>query len=168
MFNRLKYIETRIVFAEIPDEITLAINITNCPIHCPDCHSKYLWKNSGKYLTKRFLNNIINKQKGITCVCFMGGDKNPRYINRLGKFIHNKFNHTIKVGWYSGKSTLSNKISLCYFDYIKLGPYVKELGPLNFKGSNQKLYEHIKFNTGLSNEYEWKDITNKLWDDKSK
>ena len=27
-----------IVFAEIPDEVTLAINITGCPYRCPGCH----------------------------------------------------------------------------------------------------------------------------------
>ena len=38
----MKYIDTKIVFSEVPDEITLAINISGCPIHCADCHSKYL------------------------------------------------------------------------------------------------------------------------------
>ena len=27
----LKYVDSKVVFAEIPDEITLAINISNCP-----------------------------------------------------------------------------------------------------------------------------------------
>lgn len=45
-----KYLDTQIVFAEIPDEITLAINITNCPFRCPDCHSPELQRNIGKDL----------------------------------------------------------------------------------------------------------------------
>jgi len=38
----LKYTTAQVVFSEIPDEITLAINLSNCPIHCPNCHSKEL------------------------------------------------------------------------------------------------------------------------------
>lgn len=30
----LKYVNTGIVFQEIPDETTLAINISNCPCAC--------------------------------------------------------------------------------------------------------------------------------------
>ena len=39
----MKYVSTEVVFVEIPNEITLAINISGCKIRCPDCHSKYLW-----------------------------------------------------------------------------------------------------------------------------
>ena len=38
----IKYLETLVAFAEIPDEITLCINITNCPCNCNGCHSSYL------------------------------------------------------------------------------------------------------------------------------
>lgn len=30
----LKYVNCGIVFQEIPDEVTLSINISNCPCHC--------------------------------------------------------------------------------------------------------------------------------------
>mgnify|MGYP007008579906 CR=1 FL=1 len=30
----LNYLNTGIVFQEIPDEVTLSINITGCPCHC--------------------------------------------------------------------------------------------------------------------------------------
>ena len=35
----LKYAGYDIVFQEIPDEVTLAISLTNCPNRCPGCHS---------------------------------------------------------------------------------------------------------------------------------
>lgn len=44
----LKYVDARVVFQEIPDEITLAINISNCPCHCKGCHSQYLAEDIGK------------------------------------------------------------------------------------------------------------------------
>ena len=34
----VKYLETKVVLSEIPNEITLAINITNCPCVCKGCH----------------------------------------------------------------------------------------------------------------------------------
>ena len=39
-----------IVFAEIPDEVSLALNITGCPNRCPGCHSTHLQQNIGDVL----------------------------------------------------------------------------------------------------------------------
>ncbi len=58
----LKYVDTAIVFSEIPGEITLAINISGCPNHCQGCHSKYLWKDYGE-----ILNIWFSKWKFINC-----------------------------------------------------------------------------------------------------
>ena len=57
----VKYLETKVVLSEIPNEITLAINITNCPCACKGCHSDYLGKNVGKYLSKEALLDLIKK-----------------------------------------------------------------------------------------------------------
>lgn len=45
-----KYVEEIEVFAEIPDEITLAISISGCPIHCKGISSvdKIIIKNNRK------------------------------------------------------------------------------------------------------------------------
>ena len=61
----LKYIDSKVVFNEVPDEITLAINMSGCPIGCPDCHSKYLWKDEGKELTIKELEKLIDDNWGI-------------------------------------------------------------------------------------------------------
>ena len=42
-----RYINTDIVFQEFPDEVTLAINISECPCRCPGCHSQFLWADRG-------------------------------------------------------------------------------------------------------------------------
>ena len=57
-----------VVFEEIPDEITIAINITNCPCKCKGCHSKFLWGDIGTELTESEINKIIKENSGITCV----------------------------------------------------------------------------------------------------
>ena len=72
----LKYFNSQVTFAEIPDEVTLCINITNCPCHCKGCHSPYLADNIGLPLDLENLCNLIDTNKGITCVCIMGGDVN--------------------------------------------------------------------------------------------
>lgn len=138
----MKYTEILATFSEIPDEITLCINISGCPIRCPDCHSKYLWEDVGKELTRKTLYDIIDKNEGITCVCFMGGDASPKEINILADYIKVQF-PDLKVAWYSGQEKISEKINLYNFDYVKIGPYIKEKGPLNEPTTNQSLYKVI-------------------------
>ena len=88
----LKYANFDIVFQEVPDEVTLAINISNCPNQCVGCHSQYLWKDVGYVLDKESLDELVEKyQSGITCVCFMGGDAEPYDVANLAMHIKNKY-----------------------------------------------------------------------------
>lgn len=137
----MKYYNYDVVFQEIPDETTLAINISNCPCHCEGCHSKFLWEDKGTELTmieyKRLLSLYADS---ITCVCFMGGDANQGWINELAKYTAMHYSD-IKVGWYTGRREIPQPISLRYFNYIKVGPYIKELGGLDSPNTNQRMYE---------------------------
>ena len=150
----LKYVDTKVVFAEIPDEITLAINISGCPCNCKGCHSSYLAEDIGEPLDLQHLTNLIDSNKGITCVGLMGGDANPSEVDDIAQDIK-EYYPELKVGWYSGRQELSKDIELGNFDYIKLGPYIEEFGPLNSKTTNQRFY---KVSDG-----ELVDITSKFW-----
>ena len=130
-----------VVFEEIPDEITLAINITNCPCRCKGCNSKFLWEDVGTELTYEELDRLIKANDGITCVCFMGGDSDPAYLNELANHIINTTDNNIKIGWYSGRDAISEKINLRLFDYIKIGHYDEKFGGLNKKTTNQIFYK---------------------------
>ena len=159
----LKYVDTAVTFSEIPDEITLCINISNCPCHCKGCHSSYLAEDTGEKLMMSTLLHLCDLNRGITCVSFMGGDISPNEINFLAKVI--KLNKPeLKVAWYSGRQELSKDIDLGNFDYIKLGPYIEELGPLNHKTTNQRMYRIVldHYDDGTSG-YELEDITHKFW-----
>ncbi len=139
----LKYFNFDIVFQEIPDEVTLAINISNCPCHCPGCHSKFLWDDVGIELTTKELDRLIEQvADSITCVCFMGGDAEPECINELIKHV-TKVYAPIKVGWYTGKTIVSKAINLSWLDYVKVAPYIERLGGLKSPQSNQKQYKVI-------------------------
>jgi anaerobic ribonucleoside-triphosphate reductase activating protein len=137
----LKYVDTLVSFQEVPDEITLCINISNCPCHCEGCHSAYLAEDIGTPLNwNALLYDLIPNNKGITCICFMGGDAEPIRINILGKYIKENFPH-LKVAWYSGRQCISDEIKLENFDYIKVGPYIPKLGGLDSETTNQIMYK---------------------------
>lgn len=152
----IKYVNTMVTFSEVPDEISLCIEISNCPCHCKNCHSSYLAQDIGTELTFNEVRKLIKKNSGISCIALMGGDAEPDKINTLASFIINHYG-SIKVAWYSGRQELSKDIDLKNFDFIKLGPYIEELGPLNSKTTNQKFYK-IEENKLI-------DITNLFWKD---
>lgn len=159
----LKYVDVAVTFSEIPDEITLCIDISNCPNHCPGCHSKYLWEDIGEPLNKESVLKLISENEGITCVCLMGGDQAPSTITWLAQCIKEKYPE-LKVAWYSGLAKIHKDIDIFYFDYIKVGPYVEDLGPLNSPTTNQRLYckgKHLH-KMDVSDEMFY-DITDKFW-----
>lgn len=157
----IKYVDTKVVMSEVPDEITLAINLSNCPCHCKGCHSSYLAEDIGKELTLERLHFLAIDNDGITTIAFMGGDNDPKRINRLAKYIKERLD--LKVAWYSGRQELSKDIDLENFDYIKLGPYIEELGGLNNPNTNQRMYKYSELYSDITIGKGWRDITNRFW-----
>lgn len=152
----LKYANSDIVFQEIPDEVTLAINISNCPCHCPGCHSYYLWEDIGLPLDTNAIDAFVEEYgDDITCICFMGGDSDPKGVNLLAQHIHEK-HPQFKVAWYSGRTVISAAINKQNFDYIKIGPFIKHLGPLKSPTTNQRLYRQ-------NEQGEFEEITSRFW-----
>ena len=153
----LKYVDSKVVFAEIPNEITLAINISNCPCNCIGCHSSYLAQDIGEPLNLDNLTKLIKANKGITCVAFMGGDASPATIDAYASIIKYRY-PKLKVAWYSGRDYISEDINLENFDYIKYGHYDKDKGPLSSKTTNQVMLEI----SVVHNRIFKKDITSKF------
>ena len=135
----LKYYNSDIVFQEIPDEVTLAVNLTGCPCRCPGCHSPQLWEDIGEPLDEAVLTAMYDEYAGeVTCIALMGGDADPAAVERLCAFI--KGDMELKSAWYSGRAALPAGIDLQHFDYIKTGPYVAARGGLKSPDTNQRLY----------------------------
>lgn len=152
----LKYVNTGVVFQEIPDEVTLSINIANCPCHCPGCHSQYLWQDIGEQLTPQAIDELVESYgTDITCVCFMGGDADPSGVNALARHVH-KAHPQLKVAWYSGRIRVPSSVVKTDFDYIKVGPYIKHLGGLKSKTTNQRIYKK-------TTDSDFVDITSRFW-----
>ena len=62
MDNRqLKVASFDIVFQEIPGEVTLALNLSGCPCHCPGCHSQHLWEDIGEELNAELLDGLLDR-----------------------------------------------------------------------------------------------------------
>ncbi len=152
----LKYVNTGIVFQEIPDEVTLAINISNCPCRCPGCHSKYLWEDIGLPLNVEAIDDFVEAYgNDITCIAFMGGDADPKGVDILAQYIHEE-HPEFKVAWYSGRLRIAPTVDKANFDYIKIGPYIRHLGPLKQPTTNQRLYRKNEDGT-------FDDITSRFW-----
>lgn len=163
----MKYQYAKVTFQEIPDEITLCIAISGCEIHCKDCNQKSLWKDEGKELTREELNRLINSNKGISCVCFMGDGENMAKLWYYTKIA--KENCNLKTAMYVGKDLITTMKDYGFFlnclDYLKVGSYISNLGGLDSKTTNQRLYSIALVKTDNNyQDYEtvFTDITYKL------
>ena len=143
-FNNVLYSSSQIITTQdVPDEISLAISISGCSLHCKNCHSSFTWKpDFGEILTDEKMEYLIKKNKYISCVLFYGGEWQLKRLLELIKIV--KQNH-LKVCLYTGlileEVKETKKELLDVLDYIKCGRYVEELGGLNKKTTNQKLYK---------------------------
>ena len=140
----LKYAASDVTFAEYPNEVALYIEISGCPIHCPECHSKFLWENVGVELTDEVITHIIRDCDGITAVVIGGGDQDEKGVIRIIQYIKTHF-PTLKICWYSGKEHITQLMDSFIqhdkmLDAIKLGPYIESHGPLNKETTNQRFF----------------------------
>lgn len=138
--NKLKYLGYSVVFQEVPNEVSLAINISGCPHRCEGCHSEYLWEYKGRCISDD-ISSLLQTYSGlITCVCFMGGEQNPEDLIRCFTAVKHR---GLKTCLYSGCENIDiffkNGIAK-YCDYIKIGHYDKKLGGLNSPSTNQRFY----------------------------
>lgn len=149
----IKFTNVRIVMQEIPDEVSLAFNITNCQNNCIGCHSNYLKEDYGFELIYDNLPKFILKDLPyVTNILFLGEGNDQEALINAANYFKKKYNK--KVSLYSGRTNVED-ILYNIFDYIKVGPYIEKYGPLNKETTNQRLY---KIKNGLS-----EDITYKFW-----
>ncbi len=133
----MRYADWDIVFQEVPDEVTLALNISGCPHRCEGCHSPHLREEVGEVLTEEVLDGLLNRYPSVTCVGLMGGDGDLEGVCRMARYIRKRGR---KVAWYTGMQALPQGWDIGLFDYIKVGPYVQALGGLRSPHTNQRFY----------------------------
>ena len=127
-----------IVFQDVPGEVTLSLNLSQCPNCCPGCHSPQLQEDIGYPLDDEMLGGLLERYgNDITCVCFMGGDREPGEVMRLAGLVKKA---GIKTAWYSGRQKLPDCFDAGVLDYVKVGPYIESRGPLTNPDTNQIMY----------------------------
>lgn len=152
----LKYDKTYIGLQEVPGEVSLVIDISNCPFKCPYCNTRHLRKDIGEILDEESLTVLLDSFiDEFTCVVFNGGDIAPNEVNELAAFIK-KYYPDVKVAWYSGDTAPTIFFQYHNFDYLKIGPYKKDLGGLKSPTTNQRMYEIDGYNL--------RNITHKFWE----
>lgn len=163
----LKYLGADVTFSEIPDEVTLCIWVSGCPNKCEGCCSPELRENIGTILCYDSIKKLVEANNGVTCICFMGGDQEPGYINLMALYVKKYWPHLL-IAWYSGNDTLSKDIDISNFNFIKIGHYDKDKGPLTSRTTNQRMYE-VQMSREEDNAgnvvYGLVDMTYKFWKD---
>lgn len=152
----MNYSYPQVVFKEVPDEISLAISITGCPLTCKGCHSEETKNiNFGEKLNIETIDKLINKNKGISCFLFYGGEW--EYENLIKYLIYIKKTYNLKTALYTGLVLKKiDKTILNYLDYLKVGPYKEKKGDLSSKNTNQKMYliENGKISTNITYKFQ--------------
>ena len=127
-----------IVFQDVPGEVTLSLNLSQCPNCCPGCHSPQLQEDIGYPLDDDMLYGLLERYgRDVTCVCFMGGDREPEEVMRLAGLVKKT---GLKTAWYSGRQQLPDCFNPEVLDYVKVGPYIESRGPLTNPDTNQRMY----------------------------
>lgn len=154
----IKYLPqlTSVVVEEIPDRVTLAVEITRCRGNCVDCHSPFLREDIGEELTEKAIDGMIADNFGADCFLFLGEGQDPESLVRLALHARSK---GLLVALYSGRSEVESEYWQV-FDYLKLGPYIPDNGPLNRPTTNQRLYHITHFPDGTMSK---SDITSRFW-----
>ena len=147
----IKYVPgmTSVVLEEIPDKVTLAVEISNCQGSCVGCHSPWLKTDVGDPLTTEAIDRLIADNFGVNCFLFLGEGRDPQTLLDLAAHLRRKYPR-IETALYSGRETVEEEFWAA-FDYVKVGPYKAEFGPLNSVHTNQRLYHHRE------------DITSRFW-----
>ena len=145
----IKYVPsmTSVVLEEIPDRISLAVDISGCRGNCVGCHSPFLKEDIGEELTPAVIDALVEANFGVNCFLFLGEGQDPEALIGLARHVKGK---GLDAALYSGRESVEEAF-WSVFDYIKLGPYLPERGPLNKRTTNQRLYHHGK------------DITERFW-----
>ncbi len=147
----IKYIPalTDIVLEEIPDRVTLAVEISNCQGNCRGCHSPFLRKDIGEELNHAAVDKIISDNFGANCFLFLGEGSDLAALKEIAGYVRSRYPH-MELALYSGRKEVEPELAEL-FDFLKTGPYIPEYGPLNEPTTNQRLY------------YKGEDITPVFW-----
>ena len=138
----IKYVPSLmdVVLEEIPHRVSLAVEISNCRGNCIGCHSPFLKKDLGDELTAEAVEKLLKTNFGVNCFLFLGEGNDPEALKAIAYYLRSS-HPELELALYSGRESVEDEL-FEIFDFVKVGPYIKEFGPLNEKTTNQRLYYH--------------------------
>ena len=143
--NKFRYSHEQVVWLEVPNEVSLAYQISGCPLRCKGCHSADTWKlGVGQELSSEYLDSRLKQYQGlITCVLFLGGEWQVEEL--IARLVQVK-QGGLKTCLYTGfeQEELTEDI-IPHLDYLKTGRWIAELGGLDSPTTNQRF---IQLSTG--------------------
>lgn len=156
---------TSVVMEEIPDKVTLAVDISNCTGLCEGCHSPFLRTDIGLELTPERVESMLADNFGVNCFLFLGEGNDHQALMSLASYIRSA-HPSLALAIYSGREKVEDEVFQA-FDYVKVGPYRPSCGPLNNPSTNQRLYHVMRKPAGLPDSgdsgYVLEDITSRFW-----
>lgn len=129
------------VFQEVPDEVSLAFLVSGCPLRCPGCHSSDAWNGRrGERLTSEALDRRLAAARGaVTCLLFLGGEWAEAELTAL---LDQARSRGLKTCLYTGLELAEVPPGLLRrLTYVKVGPFVRELGGLDSPTTNQRFID---------------------------
>ena len=152
----LYFTEAGVSSLEVPSEISLCIYISGCQNHCYHCQCPELQlPDYGEPLGKNGFILIAAYSPQITCVCFLGEGRNTQTEHEeFDGYVAYSHSLKLKACLYSGRDILPEGW-MTEFDYIKVGSYQENQGPLTSPTTNQRLYKK-QFG-------QYEDITPRFW-----
>ena len=156
----IKYVPemTNVVLEEIPDRLTLAIDISNRTGLCEGCHSPFLRRDVGVELTPEAIDSLIAGNFGINCFLFLGEGNDHAALMSAANYVRRAY-PSLALGLYSGRESVEEDVWEL-FDYVKIGPFRPSCGPLNKTTTNQRLYRILHNADGTRTV---DDITARFW-----
>ena len=142
---------TSVVLEEIPDRVSLAVDLSNCRGNCEGCHSPFLREDIGEELTAGIIDSLVADNFGVNCFLFLGEGRDPEALLSLADHVRSI---GLEAALYSGREEVETSFWE-HFNYIKLGPYRPACGPLNNPTTNQRLYRVVEGRP--------EDITARFW-----
>ena len=153
----LKYAEIALSYREVPNEISLCIYLSGCKQNCENCHYLELKQiDYGEWLHLHYTDIIDLYLTQATCVCFLGeGQGSKAEIEELSQYAVYANKLGLKTGLYCGRDAIIEPW-MERFDYLKLGSYQPNFGPLDAPSTNQRMYR--------KSENGYIDITSMFWE----
>lgn len=134
----MKYYQYTIVFQEMPDDIALTFELTQCPVCCEGCHSPHLQEDVGEELTLEVFKQIVDRYVGmVSAVLFMGSAYNFDDQARLVQMLDYAKLLGLKTCIWTGENDVCSNLKE-RLDFLKTGRYIAEKGALGMPGTNQR------------------------------